>query len=176
MTPTFFLGVTPPPDVAARVLAWQTELEHVTTAPHVTLLPPTERPEARWQQVARQIAARHAPVPVKLGHPDFFGSRVIFLRVDAPGLETIHADLVHTLGEAPGEFALENFHPHLTLALSWRSLNVGWAEAVRSAKATFHDLEAEPLSFTASELVLFGKDETGQPYNERGRFGLSRTS
>jgi len=176
MTSTFFLGITPPPELSARVLAWQAELEHVVTAPHVTLLAPAELPLEHWKSVAGQVAARHAPVLVKLGGPDFFGARVIFLRVDAPDLRAVHADLVHTLGETPGEFALENFHPHLTLALSWRSLNVGWAEAVRRAQATFAGLDAAPLMFEARQLVLFGKDGAGQPYTERGRFDLGGAS
>ncbi|WP_161883376.1 2'-5' RNA ligase family protein [Deinococcus alpinitundrae] len=176
MSPTFFIGITPPPDFAAHVLAWQAELEHVVTAPHITLLAPAELPLEHWQSVAEQVAARHTPARVKLGGSDFFGSRVIFLRVDAPELRPIHADLVQTLGEAPGEFALENFHPHLTLALNWRSLNVGWAEAIRHAEATFAGLDAAPLTFEARQLVLFGKDTAGQPYTERRRFDLGRAS
>ena len=176
MSPTFFIGITPPPEFAARVLAWQAKLEHVVTAPHVTLLAPAGLPEERWQSVAEQVAARHAPAPVTLGGVDGFGDRVIFLRVDAPKLRFIHADLVATLGEAPGEFALENFHPHLTLALSWRRMNVDWEEAVSGAHSAFADLAAEPLTFTASALALFGKAEAGQPYTERGRLELSGAS
>lgn len=176
MSPTFFIGITPPPDFAARVLAWQTELKYVVTAPHVTLLAPAELPEARWRQVAGQVAARHAPATVTLGGVNSFGTRVIFLRVDAPELRFVHADLVHTLGKAPGEFALAHFHPHLTLALSWRSLNVSWGEAVGHAQAAFAYLEATPLTFVASELVLFGKDEAGPLYTECGRFELSGAS
>ena len=175
MTPTFFIGIVPPPELTARVLRWQAQLEHIVTAPHVTLLAPADLPEAQWQRVAAEVAARHAPVAVKLGGPDFFGSRVMFLKVDAPGLQAVHTDLVQTLGQPPGEFALNNYHPHLTLALAWRSLNTSWDAAVNSAQTAFGELDNAPLTFTARELVLFGKAEPGQPYTERARFALAQS-
>ena len=175
MSPTFFIGIVPPPELTARVLSWQARLEHVVTAPHVTLLAPADLPEAQWQRVAAEVAARHAPVAVKLGGPDFFGSRVIFLKVDAPGLQAVHTDLVQTLAQPPGEFALKNYHPHLTLALSWRPMNMSWDEAANSAHSEFGELDTVPLSFTARELVLFGKAQPGQPYTERARFALAQS-
>ena len=176
MSPSFFIGLTPPPDFAARVLRWQAELHHAVTAPHVTVLAPAAGPPERWQSVAAAVAPRHSPITVRLGGPNFFGSRVIFLKVDAPGLRRVHTDLVAALGEEPGEFALENYHPHLTLALAWRPMNTAWETAVAAAQREFGELDGQPLTFLARELVLFGKAEAGQPYTERGCFSLGGTS
>ena len=172
MPATFFIGITPPPEFAARVQRWQAGLEHLVTAPHVTLLFPAELPERRWVEAASSVAARHSPVPVRLGGPDSFGSRVIFLKVDAPGLHAVHTDLVEALNEPPGEFALEKYHPHLTLALAWRPMNTRWQPAVSSARHEFAGQDTRPLEFVARELVLFGKAAPGQPYTERARFAL----
>lgn len=176
MPTTFFVGITPPTEFAARVFSWQAGLEHIITAPHVTLLAPAAGPQRRWQAAAAQVAANHLPVAVKLGGPAFFGSRVIFLKVDAPGLHDLHRALVEALGDQPGEFALEHYHPHLTLALSWRAMNLPWDGAADRAQQVFGELDAQPLTFTARELVLFGKVEAGQPYTERDRFRLGTTS
>lgn len=170
--PTFFIGVTPPPGLTARVLAWQAKLEHIITPPHVTLLAPATLPQERWQSVAAAVAERHAPAPVTLSGVGSFGTRVVFLSVEAPALHGLHRDLVSEFGQAPGDFSLENYHPHLTVALEWRSLNTPWEEAVRSAQREFGDLDTQPLRFKASQLVLFGKDEVGQPYTERQHFDL----
>ncbi|TSA87951.1 2'-5' RNA ligase family protein [Deinococcus detaillensis] len=174
-SPPFFVGIPPPPELTARVLAWQAKLEHIITVPHVTLLAPAALPQKRWQSVAAAVAERQTAAPVTLGRVGFFGSRVIFLSVDAPALHELHRDLVSELGQAPGDFALENYHPHLTLALEWRSFNVTWEQAIESAQQEFSDLETQPLVFTASQLVLFGKDQAGQPYTERQRFDLKPT-
>ena len=176
MPATFFIGITPPPDFAARVLAWQTRLEHVITAPHVTVLAPAGLPERGWVQAAASVAASHQPVSVRLGAPDVFGSRVIFLTVEAPGLQAIHTDLFHTLDGTPGQFALDKYHPHLTLALEWRVMNLRWPQATESAQHEFGELAEQPLEFTARDLVLFGKAQPGQPYTERARFALGQTS
>ncbi|AWN22072.1 hypothetical protein DKM44_01475 [Deinococcus irradiatisoli] len=171
---TFFIGIVPPPPFAARVRAWQAKLNHDVPEPHVTLLAPAPVPEARWHAVAALVATRRTAAEVRLGGVERFGDRVIFLKVDAPELGILHRDLVETLGEAPGEFALDKYHPHLTLALSWRPMNSGWTEALKSAQAEFGFIDLAPLSFEARELVLFGKAAPGHPYTERQRFALGR--
>ena len=172
MAPTFFLAVTPPPDFAARVVEFQRRLDHVMTPPHITLLAPNERPEADWVELARAVASRHHPTVVQLGGVGTFGSRVIFLTPDAPGLRPIHDDLVRTQGQAPGQFDLDHYYPHLSIVLSWRPLNLGWTEALKSARQAFGELDAVPLRFTASQLVLFGKSAPGGVYTEQSHFAL----
>ncbi len=164
----------PPPALTDRVLAWQAHLGHIITAPHVTLLAPAALPEPRWRDVAAQVAERQPPVEVEVGGAGGFGDRVIFLKIRAPGLRALHRDLVDTLGEVPGAFALEQYHPHLTLALGWRPLSGSWNAAVRSAEAEFGSLDTAPLMFKARALVLFGKAAPGQPYTERRRFALAQ--
>ena len=155
-----------------RVVKFQAQLGHVMTPPHITLLSPSVRPETIWVKLARAVAARHHPTVVQLGGVGTFGSRVIFLTPDAPGLRPIHDDLVRTQGQAPGQFDLDHYHPHLSVVLSWRPLSVGWTEALKLARQEFGELDTAPVHFTASELVLFRKDAPGGIYTEYAHFPL----
>jgi 2'-5' RNA ligase len=172
MAPTFFLAVTPPEAFTARVVEFQTQIGHVMTPPHITLLAPSQRPEAEWVELAQTVAGRHHPAEIALGGVGTFGSRVIFLTPTAPSLQPIHDDLVRTQGGPPGEFDLKNYHPHLSIALSWRPLAVSWDEALTQAKRAFGELDGAPLHFTASELILFRKDVSGGIYTPQARFAL----
>lgn len=173
--PTFFVGLIPPPEFAARVLAWQAALGHVITAPHVTLRAPRQEQQATpaLLEAFRHTCARTRPFSVTLGGVGTFGERVIFLKVGEAGVGRLHADLVAASGEAPGEFELGAYHPHLTLALSWRAVRVDWADALASARAEFADLEAAPLDFTVREAALFRKTTPGEPYREAARWGFA---
>ena len=84
-----------------------------------------------------------------------------------------NAALTGAIGEAPGAFELSGYHPHLTLALSWRPLRGTWQAAQASALAEFADLEDTPLRFEVREVALFEKDAPGQPYRVAERWALA---
>ena len=166
---TLFVGLRPPPVLAERARSWQRSLGHEITAPHVTLKAPGRL--SAPQILACREACRHAaPFQVRIGGVGSFGERVIFLRAEGPNLTALHCALVAAVGQEPGGFELDGYHPHLTLAVNWRpmrpGLGHGWAEVLASAEAEFADLEHAPLDFTAREVVLYRKDAPGQPYVE----------
>ncbi|ULH16261.1 2'-5' RNA ligase family protein [Deinococcus sp. KNUC1210] len=155
-----------------RVKQWQAALGHVITTPHITLKAPGQWTAAQLA-ACRSSAAACAPFTVELGGPATFDERVIFLKAGGDGLAAVHATLVSALGEVPGTFELGGYHPHLTLALSWRPLHGTWQNALASARAEFADLEAAPLRFTASRVALFEKHRAGQPYQVAERWELA---
>jgi 2'-5' RNA ligase len=184
--PTFFIGVPPAPELSARIFRWQHTLEHVITVPHITLKAPGQLSAA---QVAacRSVCQRTPPFVVSLGGVQTFGERVIFLDVQTTGagLHALHSGLVKAvddLNDQPDSvdrtagFELERYHPHLTLALSWRPIQFkhvqDWAGVLASARAAFADLEALPLQVEMQEGVLFRKDRPGEPYQEAERWPL----
>ena len=170
--PTFFVGVVPPPALTERVLAWQARLEHVITAPHVTLKAPGQFSESQLAACER-ACARTPAFEVQLGAVQTFPDRVVYLSASGPGLHALHTELVTAAGLSAGPFELAGYHPHLTLALGWRALSGSWADALASAQAEFADLERVPLRFTVTEAALFQKDRAGEPYRTVSRWPLA---
>ncbi len=162
-----FVGLRPPPVLAGRALAWQRSLGHEITEPHVTLKAPG-RLSGPQISACREACRQALPFQVRVGGVGRFGERVVFLRAEGPGLTALHRALVAAVGQEPGGFELDGYHPHLTLAVNWRPMRLGqsWAEVLASAEAEFADLERTPLDFTAREVVLYRKDAPGQPYAE----------
>ena len=169
--PSFFVGVLPPPVVSARILAWQLALGHVITAPHVTLKAPGNL-NAEQVLACREVCRRTPPFDLQLGGVQTFGQRVIYLAAGGEGLSALHAALVAAVGDPAGEFELDQYHPHLTLALSYRPLQLPWPDVLASAQTEFADLELAELDFQVQHAVLFRKDAPGQPYREAERWAL----
>lgn len=169
--PTFFLGVLPPPVLSARILAWQRALGHVITAPHVTLKAPGHL-SAEQLLACREVCRRTPPFNLQLGSVQTFGGRVIYLSSEGSGLAALHAALVAAVGHPAGEFELDSYHPHLTLALSYRPIQPPWPEVLASARSEFADLGRAPLTFQVRQATLFRKDTPGQPYRDAERWAL----
>lgn len=180
----YFVGALPPAALSARIAGWQQALAHVVTAPHVTLKAPGPLSAAQLDACA-QACRRAPPFEVALGDVQTFAERVIFLEAVGAGLHALHAQLVAAVGESASRFELGDYHPHLTLAVSWRPLQVGglerghpdhwpenWAEVLAHARASFADLRSSPLTFSVTEVALFRKDRPGQPYQEVARWKL----
>ena len=169
--PTFFVGALPLPVLSARILVWQLALGHAITAPHVTLKAPGGL-NAQQILACREVCRRTPPSGLQLGGVQTFGGRVIYLAASGEGLPVLHAALVTAVGNPAGEFELGGYHPHLTLALSYRPTQLPWPDVLASAHREFADLERAPLSFKVQHAVLFRKDAPGQPYREAERWAL----
>ncbi|MFW6318412.1 MAG: 2'-5' RNA ligase family protein [Halorubrum sp.] len=76
--------------------------------------------------------------------PPLGDAPVVYLAVESPGLEAIHADLVDAFGAVPGLEA-GDYVPHVTLARG------GDLEAARRLA----EREIEPVRWTVSELEFF---------------------
>lgn len=169
--PTFFVGVLPPPVLSARILAWQLALGHVITAPHVTLKAPGNL-NAEQLLACREVCRRTPPFDLRLSGVQTFGQRVIYLAAGGEGLPALHGALVAAVGHPAGEFELDHYHPHLTLALSYRPIQLPWPDVLASAHREFADLGRAPLTSQVQHAALFRKDAPGQPYREAERWAL----
>jgi 2'-5' RNA ligase len=175
--PTYFVGIRPPALLAQQIRLWQQQLGHVITEPHVTLKAPGTW-EDRQIEECRLACQRMPRFRVRVRGVQTFGERVISLRVSGPGLNALHGSLVAAVGEAPGTFELASYHPHLTLALSWRPMQtspgassgldwpLNWVSVLASAQTEFASLETAPLEFVVREAVLYRKQRPGEPYQE----------
>lgn len=161
----------PPPELSARILAWQQALGHAITAPHVTLKAPGGL-NAQQIPACREVCRRTPPFGMRLGGVQTFGGRVVHLAAIGEGLSALHAALVAAVGTPAGEFELDHYHPHLTLALSYRPIQLPWPDVLASAQTEFADLELAELVFQVQEAVLFRKDVPRQPYQEAERWAL----
>jgi 2'-5' RNA ligase len=182
----YFVGAVPPDPLSAWISGWQLDLAHVVTSPHVTLKAPGHLNAAQLAACAE--ACRLTPAfEAVLGGVQTFGERVIFLEAAGAGLHTLHARLVAAVGESATSFELGGYHPHLTLAVSWRPFRVGglesghpgdwdklgdWARLLDHARASFEDLRSAPLPFCVTEAALFRKEAPGQVYREITRWKL----
>ena len=169
--PAFFVGVLPPPELSARILAWQRALDHLITAPHVTLKAPGKL-NAQQTLACREVCRRTPPFDLRLGGVQTFGGRVIYLAASGEGLSALHAALVAAVGIPAGEFELDNYHPHLTLALSYRPVQHPWPDVLASARIEFADLERAAVTGQVLDAALFRKDVPGQPYQEAEYWAL----
>ena len=169
--PAFFVGVLPPPELSARILAWQRALGHVITTPHITLKAPGGL-NAQQALACREVCRRTPPFDLWLGGVQTFRGRVIYLAASGKGLSALHAALVAAVGTPAGEFELDNYHPHLTLALGYRPVRYPWPDVLASAYSEFADLERAAVTCQVRDAALFRKDVPGQPYLEAARWAL----
>jgi len=169
--PAFFVGVLPPPKLSARILAWQRALDHLITAPHVTLKAPGGL-NVQQTLACREVCRRTPPFDLRLGGVQTFGGRVIYLAASGEGLSALHAALVAAVGTPAGEFELDNYHPHLTLALSYRPVQYPWSDVLASARIEFADLERAAVTSQVRDAALFRKNVPGQPYREAEHWAL----
>ena len=169
--PAFFVGVLPPPKLSARILAWQRALDHLITAPHVTLKAPGGL-NVQQTLACREVCRRTPPFDLRLGGVQTFGGRVIYLAASGEGLSALHAALVAAVGTPAGEFELDNYHPHLTLALSYRPVQCPWSDVLASARIEFADLERAAVTSQVRDAALFRKNGPGQAYREAEHWAL----
>lgn len=175
MAPSFLLGLLPPADLAVQVEAFRERLGLRESAPHVTV-------KARsglgagldWMPSVRAVVAASPPVPLEVGGARAFRNEsAVYLAVQSPEVVALHVRLLKAL--APAErFGYEGPHmtPHLTLALRRRGVDL--PTVLETARAEFTDLEAEPLTFTCSDVWLMRKPGPGGLYTPEEAWPLGQ--
>jgi 2'-5' RNA ligase len=162
--PAHFVGLTPPPALAERIMAWQHEMGPPIAPPHVTLKGPPGL-HTGVLDACQQASAACAPVPLGVAGVGLFGDSVLYLRVQGgPELAALHAALVQAAGHPPSRTELAGYHSHLTLALRRRPLHRPWPQVIAEAREAFGDLEAQPATFTAHTADLYRKPQPGGVY------------
>ncbi|PTA68407.1 2'-5' RNA ligase family protein [Deinococcus arcticus] len=167
MTASHLLALLPPATLARRVVAFRAAhgIRDAAAVPHITVKARSGLgPDLAWQVPAQAVAAALQPVPLTLGGPRLFpGGRALYLQVHSSGAVGLHLALLTALNPAE-RFGSEGpgMTPHLSVALGRRGLKLD--PVLEAAQATFADLEAHPLTFTATELVWLRKAGPGAVY------------
>ncbi|MEF2276742.1 2'-5' RNA ligase family protein [Deinococcus sp. YIM 134068] len=164
-SPSFLLGLLPPPEFTARVEAFRDALSVRESVPHVTVKARSGlTPDLAWAEVVRAAVADYPPVTLSIGGARMFpNGSAVYLAVRSPEAVALHLRLLAALRPSH-RFGYEGPHmtPHLTLVLGRRGADL--PAVLEEAQATFADLETPPLTFTAREIWLMRKPGPGGLY------------
>jgi len=117
----YVIGISPPDPLYGQVVNFQMGKACALVEPHITIKaqcglvdPPY------WTEKVRAICISTPPFPARVGDVFRFGSDVIYLGVESPGLISLHKCLVNAISPTKEEneryHEMEDFIPHLTLA------------------------------------------------------------
>ena len=162
----YFIGIVPPEAIYNKLLNIQQQHGDNRLEPHITLRPPvTPINDQQWLDIVMSNANMAVPFEVKLPGTGTFGSRVMFVRVESPGLESLHEMLIPKLKtQEPGDGKKdhERFHPHLTLGRAWRGFT---PEDFRSMKQLADEyLVEKEIAFMVSQLRTYYKPDPHKGY------------
>ncbi|MCY0901399.1 MAG: 2'-5' RNA ligase family protein [Firmicutes bacterium] len=165
---TYFIGVVPPPEVAARIDVLRARfpgrlVERIE--PHITLVAPLEVLNLDlWVSALERVAASTHPFCLQLGSPDYFDRRVLFLSVQtgSPELSELRARLYNvtqTGGQDTSSVpelrdAERAYHPHLTLAMPSFGTPAALFPAIHNEAAA---LAADTSAFVVASVRLYRK-------------------
>lgn len=167
--PKLLLSLLIPPAVHEVWEAAQTALEdlahgsvELVGSPHITLLYLGEVEPDAVGQVEGAVAARLAEqsaVQLRLSGVDTFepsdsseGRYPVYLSVEAPDLEPLHADLRAELEALGGAEQHEGYTPHITLGYLPADTPEAQLDAVRS-------MPVEPLTWESAQVVISSRGE-----------------
>ncbi|MFK7601508.1 2'-5' RNA ligase family protein [Deinococcus sp. SM5_A1] len=171
MAPSYLLAALPPPELAARIQTFRTthNLKDAAAVPHITVKARSGLlPELNWQEKLREVAARHAPLPIAVGGPRLFSNgTAVYLEADSSEAVQLHLALLDALWNIQTDtrfFGYEGpgLQLHLSLVLQRRGVEL--SELLTAAQTEFADLEREPLAFTARKITLMRKPGPGGIY------------
>ncbi len=118
----YFIGIEPPADQRSRIADVMRELGDPWPVPHVTLKSPHGlTPDLAWLPGVREVAARSPRTRVRVGNPNTFDGRVLYLAVEGEWLEPLHRALAEAVrrDRADDEVIPERpFVAHLTLIVA----------------------------------------------------------
>jgi len=155
----YFFAVVPPEPTLGAIEAFRTRWgnPHHNVEPHVTVKAPFEwdgSPEP-FLAPARAACAALRPFAARLGAPARFGSAVLYLTVESPGLMLLHKAVAPLMpGDARGHEG-DAYTPHLTLAVSRFGISAEGLDRMESEART----ELPPASFTVTALRCYQREQ-----------------
>jgi 2'-5' RNA ligase len=109
----YFIGVPIPKGYKNRIEMLRAEFRFFTTEPHITLVPPPVlSDEDDFVEKVVDVCKTIGPFDIRLNTLDQFGSRVLYVGVDSPGLIDLHKRLYANLDLQQER---RGFTPHLTI-------------------------------------------------------------
>ncbi|HOW22316.1 MAG TPA: 2'-5' RNA ligase family protein [Sedimentibacter sp.] len=109
----YFIGVSIPKNYKNKIELLRAEFRFFTTEPHITLVPPPALPdEDDFIKNVIDACKNVEPFEIRLKGLDQFGDRVLYVKVDSPGLIDLHNKIYEILGLQEEK---RGYTPHLTL-------------------------------------------------------------
>ena len=109
----YFIGVSIPKNYKNKIELLRAEFRFFTTEPHITLVPPPALPdEDDFIKNVIDACKNVEPFEIRLQGLDQFGDRVLYVKVDSPGLIDLHNKIYEILGLQEEK---RGYTPHLTL-------------------------------------------------------------
>jgi 2'-5' RNA ligase len=109
----YFIGAPIPKNYKNKIEMLRAEFRFFTTEPHITLVPPPALPdEDDFIEEVVEVCKKVKPFDIRLNNLDQFGSRVLYVSVDSPGLIDLHNKIYENLGL---QHERRGFTPHLTI-------------------------------------------------------------
>lgn len=152
----YFLGLSLPLALRGKVLDFRAECILPGEEPHITVKAPCGLGVSEgWLEPVRKLCQVFPPIHVRIKGLGNFGSSVLYLKVESPGLVSLHNQLVSALGislvDQAACFEGPQYVPHLTL------LQRQGAELPMGRLAELATKRFEPSSFTANSLTVYKK-------------------
>jgi len=156
----FFIGLVPPANWMEQVMALRSRYGLVNiTEPHITVkAQPGLTPDLAWMKQVEAVCAELQPFTVQLGAPAWFGTDVLYLRVQGADVERLHRLLVAAVAPDPDDSEryqeLDRYVPHLTLAQTAHGATAEQlAQMQQEAQASF----SSPPAFDVQFLRVYRK-------------------
>ncbi|RHW43368.1 2'-5' RNA ligase family protein [Neobacillus notoginsengisoli] len=120
----FFIGIVPPKEYKRKIVEFQTRWKNNLLSdlvePHITIKSQGGLTSNKnWLRDVEKLCEDTAPFQLKINTPAFFDDTVLFLRVEARGINELHRKIVNAVNPEKDLIKkyreLDDYIPHLTL-------------------------------------------------------------
>lgn len=154
----YFIGAPIPKIYKNKIEMLRAEFRFFSTEPHITLVPPPALPdEDVFIDRVIEVCQATQPFKVRLNKLDQFGSRVLYVSVDSPGLLDLHKKLYENLNL---QHEKRGFTPHLTLVKQRPKRPVDIEKIRKRAETKL----ISPPEYTLSSIVVYHQAKEGSIY------------
>lgn len=163
----FFIGLALPPNFARKVLKFQRKYENNSlpeiVEPHITVKAQGGLSEGMdWLSPVRNVIEGTIPFEVKVGKPNTFAGKVVYLSVQSDGAKSLHRELVKAVSPSEDEIAayyeMDSYVPHVSIAIIDEQLGSDTFERIREdASKTF----TGSFSFMVESARIYGLTDRG---------------
>ena len=163
----FFIGLPLPPNFARKVLKFQRKYENNSlpgiVEPHITVKAQGGLSEdLEWLSPVRKVIESTISFEVKVGKPNTFAGKAVYLSVQSEGAKLLHRELVISVSPSEDEIAayyeMDSYVPHVSIAILEDNLDSDTLERIREdASKTF----TGSFSFVVESARIYGLTDRG---------------
>lgn len=109
----YFIGAPIPENYKNKIEMFRAEFRFLTTEPHITIVPPPALPDDDgFIRDVIEVCRKTEPFNIKLDNLGQFGSRVLYVGVQSPGLIKLYENIFKSLSLKKEK---RGYTPHLTV-------------------------------------------------------------